>query len=1469
MNVGRSLKRSFLRKKTLSRTSKSRGRTAQRQSALSIEILEDRWLLSSGAFLQGFVYVDTNHNGRYDTGEGIAGATIRLLAADSTTLTKYPASTLSTVLGSVASAANGYYLLNDSSIIVPNANGLAPGNYLLVETPPPGYYYGGTTILSRLDPASQVSSNTIRVTLEDPRRLNERFDAFGPGATDSPTLGGIPEPGFTGQQIIHLADNNPPLTTPQFYSLCLALTQTAGLGATFPVLPAPVGSSVPNGGEIAYLYDHYGQGALDNTHGEALSEAVWELLYGSSFTPDLRHAGVAAAYNFFLADAAGKNEAAIFLDTTLGGTFTPPPGRGQSMIVTGSLNFFNVPNASPTLITTPGATAVIGSGGKLTDSAILSGGNNPAGTITFTLYSPSNSVVDTESVPVSGNGIYNTPHGYIPTATGTYQWVVNYSGDSTNNPAISNRGNEPETVISASPNINTVPGSTVVIGTSAKLTDTANLSGGFNATGSITFSLYSPSNTVVDSETVNVSGNGIYSTPNGYLPSTTGTYQWVASYSGDPNNNAAISNLGDEPEAVSAASPSINTTPGGTVIVGSGAMLTDSANLTGGFNPSGTITFTLYSTSNAVVDNETVSVSGDGIYSTPTGYLPSATGTYQWVASYSGDANNNSATSSLGDEPEAVSAASPSINTTPGGTVVVGSGAMLTDSANLSGGFNPSGTITFTLYDPSNTIVDTETVNVSGNGIYSTPTGYLPAATGTFEWVASYSGDGNNNGATSKLGDEPEAVIPAASSIVTTPGPTVVIGSGAKLSDSATLSGADNPTGTITFRLYDPSNTVVDTETVNISGNGTYSTPNGYLPSATGTYEWVASYSGDLNNTGSINNFGDEPEAVTLASPAINTTPGGTVTIGSGAKLTDSANLSGGFNPTGTITFTLYSPSNAVVDTETVNISGNGTYGTPNGYFPSATGTYQWVASYSGDANNNPVGSNRGDEPEAVRPASPAVNTIPGGTVVIGSGAKLTDSATLSGGFNPAGTITFTLYSPGNTVVDTEMVAVSGNGTYSTPNGYQPAMTGTYQWVASYSGDANNNGAVSSFGNEPEAASPASPVITTNPGGTVVIGSGAKLTDSANLSAGFNLTGTITFTLYSPANSVVDTETVTVSGNGTYTTPNGYLPATTGTYQWVAGYSGDNNNNSAISPLGSEPEGVSKASPAITTTPGGTVIIGTSANMTDSATLSGGLNPSGTITFTLYSPSNTVVDTETVTVTGDGTYTTPNGYVPTAAGTYQWVATYTGDSKNNGVTSPLGAEPETAQPGTTLGHGMTGTIGFWHNQNGQALINSFGTTSTGMTLANWLATTFPNLYGVNAGSNNNLTNKTNAQVAQYYLTLFNVTGQKVYAQVLATALAVFTTNTTLNTGANSQSLAQGYGFILNSNGTGAALYTVSAADGAAFGLSTTSSTTTTVLDLLNRANARAVHGILNSGNQTLINEVNDVFSGINQTGDIT
>ena len=89
-------------------------------------------------------------------------------------------------------------------------------------------------------------------------------------------------------------------------------------------------------------------------------------------------------------------------------------------------------------------------------------------------------------------------------------------------------------------------------------------------------------------------------------------------------------------------------------------------------------------------------------------------------------------------------------------------------------------------------------------------------------------------------------------------------------------------------------------------------------------------------------------------------------------------------------------------------------------------------------------------------------------------------------------------------------------------------------------------------------------------------------------------------------------------------------------------------------------------------------------------------------------------------------------------------------------------------PSTPLSKGDTATIGFWHNKNGQALINCVNGGSTATALATWLATNFPNLYG--STSSNDLTGKTNADVAALFLSFFGVNGQKTYAQILAGAL---------------------------------------------------------------------------------------------------
>jgi hypothetical protein len=114
----------------------------------------------------------------------------------------------------------------------------------------------------------------------------------------------------------------------------------------------------------------------------------------------------------------------------------------------------------------------------------------------------------------------------------------------------------------------------------------------------------------------------------------------------------------------------------------------------------------------------------------------------------------------------------------------------------------------------------------------------------------------------------------------------------------------------------------------------------------------------------------------------IGTTAGGSVTLGEG--LHDTANLSGGSNPTGTITFKLYGQDDTdctapVGEAVSVTVNANGSYTSP-AITPTTTGTYHWVASYSGDSDNAPAGPTPCNDPNESASVQP--KPAPGMTIV-------------------------------------------------------------------------------------------------------------------------------------------------------------------------------------------------------------------------------------------------------------------------------------------------------------------------------------------------------------------------------------------------------------------------------------------------------------------------------------------------------
>src|SRR4029077_1664912 len=192
-----------------------------------------------------------------------------------------------------------------------------------------------------------------------------------------------------------------------------------------------------------------------------------------------------------------------------------------------------------------------------------------------------------------------------------------------------------------------------------------------------------------------------------------------------------------------------------------------------------------------------------------------------------------------------------------------------------------------------------------------------------------------------------------------------------------------------------------------------------------------ATYTGDANNA-PASELNDPSERVTVnpASPTVVTTASAPATLPGSVTFSDSAVLAGGYHPTGTLTFHLSGP-NGFSYTQTVTGSGNGTYSASDGPIVNpAAGTYTWTVSYSGDDNNNQATDQGGSaEQTVVSPAAPSIVTTPNpSSVTLGTNSvTLKDSAVLSGGSSPSGTITFTLVYKGSTV-DTETVPVSGNG---------------------------------------------------------------------------------------------------------------------------------------------------------------------------------------------------------------------------------------------------------------------------------------------------------------------------------------------------------------------------------------------------------------------------------------------------------
>ena len=667
---------------------------------------------------------------------------------------------------------------------------------------------------------------------------------------------------------------------------------------------------------------------------------------------------------------------------------------------------------------------------------------------------------------------------------------------------------------------------------------------------------------------------------------------------------------------------------------------------------------------------------------------------------------------------------------------------------------------------------------------------------------------------------------------------------------------ASTPTGTITFYLFAPGVTPngtdsnnVYSDTVTVNGNGTYTTaagtnPGGFLPNATGTYQWVAVYSGDTNNNSADSAFGDESETVTAAPQitVVKTADQAAISAGQTAGFTVTITNNGTVTDTG-VTLTDPLPADANADINwSIDTSGTGKgAGTnPNDFAITGTqGSQSLTLSSSFLSGGDSLAPGQSISVHITSPTNSSDGTATSFAGAVGVFGPATGYDVLYEGTGGHILHVTNVTVHGNIGVGgTGAVAFSGPGTIGGRLDFSAANTGQF---------SNSNGSnIGPASVNYSVAAVTSALNTVNSLGSSLAGLGNNLaisgTQTINESAGKLVTvNGVSYRIFNVTSySENDGKVVTINGDGSgdpvvfdfgfnsNVILGGDVVLTGGLSDdqviWNFTTSGKNfslNNNASSYPLPAAFHGVILAPndpiSLVNANLDGRVFGGDSSDM---QIVSGD---------TINAPTGPLVNTATVSA---------NGVPP-----QQSTATVT--------ITPLGP---------AVSHGAAATMGFWHNKNGQAVINSFNGRSSATQLGNWLASNFPNLFGSFAG-------QTNAQVVADFQTAFgNVGGVQgnTYAQTFSVALAVYATDPALG----ADSTAAHNGFTIKPGGTGSDSYNVGS-NGAAFGvLNNTSLNVFQILQILN-SNYNPTTGQFYGGSQSLTSAANNVTNGINQGGDIS
>ena len=645
------------------------------------------------------------------------------------------------------------------------------------------------------------------------------------------------------------------------------------------------------------------------------------------------------------------------------------------------------------------------------------------------------------------------------------------------------------------------------------------------------------------------------STVEWFTPGEEGTYDWQVVFAGDPGNFLeAKSECGSETVVVGMAAVEVRTemqTSAGVVIPQSGTVpvgtvVRDTTTLVGATaDAAGTVIYSLYAGDTCdgtpIHGPEPVTVTG-GVVPASSDVPNLAQGTYHWVVTYSGDLNNAADESSCFEETFTVGKWQPEISTemmnADEGEVIeqgdaVGRGTSVYDTATMENVFpdtHPTGTVTYYLYLGScsdggsgDYFEKSEAMPLDAEGNLPNSPAFPATATGTYNWVVHYSGDENNAEAWSRCGSETFNVVKSQTTITTEPVVRLadettaiiplngVVREPATVHDTATVSGLTvDATGSVTFTLYkgdtcegDPvEGATFDVPIGDVVEGVAFVTTPDVANLDVGQYNWVATYSGDLNNGDSESPCGEEQFFVThtgiggyVHTTIKNASGDGTINDNSHVPLGtsvydtaqfygDIANEDGTAKFSGTLTYSLYRgeacDGTPVYEPETVTVTANQPVPEMGGrYLLDNTGTYNFQATFTHGAGDDevsissPCGTEtlivdkaivslttviyeKGDPDKVIAPQSRLLRPT---SVADGVNVTYSNQHLLTDVDGPNGTITYQLFNnsgcTGTAVFTDSQEVLNGVFPQSDFHALSATDSGVYNWKVTFTPDAN------------------------------------------------------------------------------------------------------------------------------------------------------------------------------------------------------------------------------------------------------------------------------------------------------------------------------------------------------------------------------------------------------------------------------